>query len=472
MALMALGPRLGLGMESLNRIALIPATFIQVWAGGRFVRVAVRAARHGTLTMDTLVAIGTTAAWGYSVVVTLWPEVMVQAGLEPAAYFDSSTIIIGLILAGRWLEARARSSTAGAVRALMALQPLTAHRIDDDAPAGTSTDIDIPVEQVRPTDLLRVRAGETVPVDGLVVEGASSVNESMITGESMPVTRVAGDQVIGATLNGSGSFVMRATRVGSDTVLAQIVRMVETAQGSKAPIARLADRISARFVPVVLGLAAITFGVWFVLGPAPQLTHAMVAAISVLIIACPCAMGLATPTAIMVGTGRAAESGILIRGGAALEGAGEVDTVVFDKTGTLTMGRPEVVRVVVAPGVTEDELLGLAAAAETGSGHPLGAAIVAAASARSLTPMPTTDFDSVAGQGVRGSAGWDPRARRQRPIPRGTRCRSRVPGRGPAAPGRGCPDGRVRGPRRCGAGCPGYRRSCPSGCPGGRHGTA
>ncbi len=227
----------------------------------------------------------------------------------------------------------------------------------------------------------------------------------MITGESMPVMRLVGDPVIGATLNGSGSFVMRATRVGSDTVLAQIVRMVETAQGSKAPIARLADRISARFVPVVLLLAAATFGVWFLLGPTPAVTHAMVAAISVLIIACPCAMGLATPTAIMVGTGRAAESGILIRGGASLESAGEVDTVIFDKTGTLTLGRPEVVSVATAPGVAHDDLLAAAAAVEAGSGHPLATAIVAAASARPLAPGVATAFTSIAGLGVEARVG-------------------------------------------------------------------
>ena len=403
MALMAVGERIGLSMEAVNRFAFIPATFIQVWAGGRFVRAAVRAGHHRTVTMDTLVAIGTTAAWGYSVVVTLWPEVMTQAGLMPAAYFDSSTIIIGLILAGRWLEARARSSTVGAVRALMALQAPTAHRVDDLD--GSVREVEIPVEQVRAADLLRIRAGETIPVDGVLVDGASSVDESMLTGESMPVTRVVGDPVIGATRNGTGSFVMRATRVGGDTVLAQIVRMVESGQGSKAPIARLADTISARFVPVVLALGALTFGLWFVVGPQPASTHAMVAAISVLIIACPCAMGLATPTAIMVGTGRAAEAGILIRGGAALEGAGGIDTLMFDKTGTLTVGRPEVVTLEVMPGVTGDDLIGLAAAVESGSDHPLAAAVVAAASARGLVALRSTAFESVAGHGVTARVG-------------------------------------------------------------------
>ncbi len=400
MALMTLGTSAGLSMESLNKLAIIPATFIQVWAGGRFLRAAVRAGRHGTVTMDTLVAIGTTAAWSYSVVVTLWPEIMMEAGLAPAAYFDSSTIIIGLILMGRWLEARARSSTVGAVRALMALQAPIAHRVDGGLGSEAASEVDVAVAEVRPADLLRVRAGETVPVDGVLVEGASSIDESMLTGESMPVRRRAGDPVIGATVNGSGSFVMRATRVGDDTVLAQIVRMVETAQESKAPIARLADTISARFVPLVLILAAITFGAWLAFGPEPALTYAFVAAISVLVIACPCAMGLATPTAIMVGTGRAAESGILIRGGAVLEAAGGVDTVMFDKTGTLTEGRPSVVRISPVEGVTEDELLTIAVAVEQGSDHPLAAAIAAAAAGRSIAVPVTTGFESVAGSGA------------------------------------------------------------------------
>ena len=253
--------------------------------------------------MDTLVAIGTLAAWGYSTLVTLWPQILADAGREPETYFDSSTIIVGLILLGRWLEARAKRQTAGAIRALVGLQAKTARVLRD------GEEIDVPIEQVQAGDLLRVRPGEKVPVDGIVAEGVSAVDESMLTGESMPATKRAGDEVIGATLNTTGTFVFRATRVGRDTVLAQIVQMVEQAQGSKAPIQRLADRISAIFVPIVLVLAALTFAVWFVFGPEPRFTLGLVAAITVLIIACPCAMGLATPTAIMVGTGQAAEAG-------------------------------------------------------------------------------------------------------------------------------------------------------------------
>jgi Cu+-exporting ATPase len=394
MALMLWPGRLGIPMEDLNRLVLLPATFVQFWAGGRFLAAAWRAARHGTMTMDTLVAVGTLAAWGYSVVVTLWPGLVMSAGLEPVTWFDSSTIIIGLILAGRWLEARAKLQSANAVRLLVGLQARTARRVQGD------DEVDIPIEDVQPGDLLRVRPGEKVPVDGLVMQGASAIDESMLTGEPIPVTRAIGDPVIGATLNTTGSFLMRTTHVGAESVLAQIIRMVEAAQGSKAPIQRLADTVSAWFVPIVVGLAALTFGVWFVLGPEPPFTHALVSAITVLIIACPCAMGLATPTAIMVGTGRGAQSGVLIRGGEALELAGRVDTVVFDKTGTLTLGRPSVVSVAPEPGLTEDEVVALAAAAERGSEHPLAGAIMAALDGRGLRTDPASMFESVTGLGV------------------------------------------------------------------------
>ena len=269
--------------------------------------------------MDTLVAVGTLAAWGYSAIVTTWPDAVMHAGLEPVTWFDSAAVIVGLILAGRWLEARARRRTAGAIRALMGLGARTALVVRD----GVETEV--PVAALAVGDLVRVRAGERVPTDGIVTEGASAVDESMLTGEPIPVAKAPGDEVIGATLNTTGSFVLRATRVGRDTVLAQIVRMVEAAQGSRAPIARLADQVSARFVPLVIGIAIATFAIWLVLGPSPSATWALVSAITVLVIACPCAMGLATPTAIMVGTGRAAEAGILVRGGAALELAGRVD---------------------------------------------------------------------------------------------------------------------------------------------------
>ena len=385
---------LGLPMTTVNWLLLVPATIIQFWAGGIFLRTAVRMARHRTVNMDTLVALGTMAAWGYSVVVTVWPALVVEAGIEPVTYFDSSAMIIGLILTGRWMEARAKSQASGAVAALVGLQARTARLISGDV------EEDVPIDQIQPGDLLRVRPGEKVPVDGVVASGTSSVDESMLTGEPMPVVKAGGDQVIGATLNTTGSFVMRATHVGRDTVLGQIVKMVRDAQGSKAPIQRVADRVIEWFVPMVLVLATLTFVVWLALGPDPALTLALVSAISVLIIACPCAMGLATPTAVMVGTGRAAESGVLIRGGAALELAGRVDTVIFDKTGTLTIGRPAVSGVTAAAGHSEDDIVGLAAAAERGSEHPLAAAIIDEAERRGLTSVEATAFDSVTGMGI------------------------------------------------------------------------
>ncbi len=392
------GPTASLGMTQLNRIALIPATFIQVWAGRRFYRPAWRAARHGTTNMETLVAVGTTAAWGYSVVVTLWPELVVAAGIEPVTYFDSSTIIIGLVLLGRWLEARAKVRTAGAIRRLVGLSPKTARLV-----VVGGEDREVALEVVAVGDLLRVRPGDVVPVDGSVVEGGSSVDMSMLTGEPIPVEVGPGDEVIGASLNGTGSFVMRATRVGRDTALARIVDLVQRAQGSKAPIARLADRIAAVFVPMVLGLAALTFVIWFIAGPEPSLTFALTAFIAVLVIACPCAMGLATPTAIMVGTGRGAEAGIIIRGGEALEAAHRVTAVVLDKTGTLTLGRPSVVSVAPTAGWSVADLLDLAGSLERGSEHPLGAAILARAHEDELGFAAVTGFAAVAGGGVEGS---------------------------------------------------------------------
>jgi Cu+-exporting ATPase len=385
---------LGIPMTASNWFLLVPATFIQFWAGGDFVRTAWRQARHRTVSMDTLVALGTLSAWGYSLVVTLAPQLVMSAGIEPVTYFETAAMIIGLILAGRWMEARAKSQAGGAVAALVGLQARTARRLDGDSEA------DVPIAEIRPGDLLRVRPGEKVPVDGVVASGSTSVDEAMLTGEPMPVSKAPGDPVIGATMNGAGSIVMRATHVGRDTVLASIVRMVREAQGSKAPIQRIADRVIDWFVPLVIVLAALTFAVWFLLGPQPALTHALVAAISVLIIACPCAMGLATPTAVMVGTGRAAEQGILIRGGAALELGGSVGRVVVGKGGTLALGRPGVTAVKVAAGLEADEVMGLAAAVERGSEHPLGAAIVAESERRG-SPIPdVTGFRSVTGLGV------------------------------------------------------------------------
>jgi Cu+-exporting ATPase len=349
--------------------------------------------------MDTLVVVGTSAAWGYSVLVTFAPGIFRSAGIEPQTYFDSSTAIVGLILTGRWLEARAKGRTVGAIKALLGLQARSARIVRG------GRELDVPLEEVRVGDLVRVRPGERVPVDGRVTEGVSAVDESMLTGEPLPVEKGPAAEVIGGTMNRHGTFLFRATRVGRDTALAQIVEMVRRAQGSKAPIQRLADRIASVFVPIVLGVAALTFAVWFALGPEPRLTHALVAFITVVVISCPCAMGLATPTAIMVGTGQGAEAGILIRGGEALELAARVDAVVFDKTGTLTRGRPSLGEVAAAPGFTAEEVLDLAASVERGSEHPLAAAILARADEAGLGRRGVDGFEAVAGRGVRGRVG-------------------------------------------------------------------
>ena len=383
-----------LAMADVNRLVLWPATFVQFWAGRRYYEAAWKSARHGGTNMSTLVAVGTSAAWGFSVFVTMYPEAIMRAGLPAETYFDSSTIIIGLILLGKWLETRAKGRTTGAIRRLVGLQAKTARLVRPDG------DVDVAIEEVQPGDLLRVRPGEKIPVDGVVSEGSSAVDEAMLTGEAMPVTKGPGDEVIGATINTTGSFVMRATRVGRDTALAQIVEMVQRAQGSKAPIQRLADQISGVFVPVVLAVAATTFALWWLLGPEPKVTLALAAFITVVIIACPCAMGLATPTAIMVGTGRGAEAGILVRGGEALENAHRVTAVILDKTGTLTRGKPAVAEVVPAGDLAEDDLLRLAAAVEAGSEHPLASAILLAARERGLAFPGGDAFAATAGGGA------------------------------------------------------------------------
>ncbi|HET7035997.1 MAG TPA: heavy metal translocating P-type ATPase [Thermomicrobiaceae bacterium] len=390
MALMYLP--LGISMMTLAPLLLIAATVVQVWAGAGFYRAAWAAARHGSTNMNTLVAVGTSVAYGYSAFVTLWPNLAARWGFPDHLYYETAVIIVALILLGRWLEARAKRQTGAAIKALMGLQARTARVIRD------GVEQDIQVERVQAGDLVRVRPGEKVPVDGEVVEGRSTLDESMLTGESLPVEKAPGDTVIGATINRSGSFVLRATRVGRDTTLAQIVRLVEEAQGSKAPAQRLADTISSYFVPVILALAALTFAGWLLFGPG--LTAALTAAIAVLIIACPCALGLATPTAIMVGTGKAAEYGILVRGGEALEMTRRVDTIVLDKTGTLTRGKPAVTRIVMLNGHDETEVLRLAAAAEVGSEHPLGEAIVAHARELGLALPPAGAFEAIAGRGV------------------------------------------------------------------------
>ena len=375
-------------------IMFLIATPVQIWAGWQFYKGAWMAARHFSTNMNTLIAVGTSAAYLYSVFITFFPDAVRTAGIMPEAYYDTSTAIIGLILTGKYLEARAKGQTSEAIKKLMGLAPRTARVVRDDV------EIDLPLEQVQVGDILRVRPGDKVPVDGVVVEGRSSVDESMLTGESLPVEKEPGSQVIGATLNKSGSFLFRATRVGRDTALAQIVKLVEEAQGSKAPIQRLADEISSYFVPVVLGLATLTFIVWYIFGPEPKFTYALVSLIAVLIIACPCALGLATPTAIMVGTGKGAEYGVLIRGGEALEGAHKVNAIVLDKTGTLTRGKPSVTDVVVTDGLGENELLRLAASAERGSEHPLGEAIVGRAGELGLSLAEAGDFRAVSGHGI------------------------------------------------------------------------
>ncbi len=390
MALMYLPLPFAISRQDLFSLLLLVATPIQFWAGGGFYRAAWAAGWHGTANMSTLVALGTSAAYGYSAFVTLFPDLAQRLGFQLEVYYESAAIIIALILLGRWLEARAKGQTSAAIKALLRLQPRTARVIRD------GVERDLPLEQVQVGDLVRVRPGEQIAVDGQVVEGSGVVDESMLTGESLPIDKRPGAQVIGGTLNRAGSFVFRATRVGKDTALAQIIRLVEQAQGSKAPIQRLADVISAYFVPAVLALAALTFLGWLALGPEPRVTNALQAAIAVLIIACPCALGLATPTAIMVGTGKGAEHGVLIRGGEALEQAHKITAVVLDKTGTLTRGLPSVVEVVG----DEPEVLRLAAAVEVGSEHPLGEAIVRRARELELDLPPASGFTALEGRGV------------------------------------------------------------------------
>ena len=350
---------------------------------------------HRAAEMNALITIGSTAAFGYSTLVTLVP------GLLPAdlrqVYFEAVGVIITLILVGRLLESRAKAGTGEAIRKLIGLQPRTARLVRDGVEA------EIPVEEVVPGDMIAMRPGEKIPVDGEIVDGHSTVDESMVTGESMPTTKQLGDTVIGATINQTGAFRFRATRVGKDTMLAQIIRLVEQAQGSKAPIQRVADAVASYFVPAVMFIAIATFVVWFVVGPPPALTLALVSAVAVLIIACPCALGLATPLSIMVSTGKGAEQGILIRSAEALEIAQKIDTIVLDKTGTITRGAPVLTDVIATGVVPEKELLRLVASAEQTSEHPLGTAVVAGAKERGVTLTEPTDFESVTGKGVRAT---------------------------------------------------------------------
>jgi Cu+-exporting ATPase len=373
-------------------LLLALTTPVQVWVGWEFHRGLVRDLRHRTASMSTLVSLGTSAAYVFSVAVTLWPHTFMALGAM--TYYDVSAVVITLVVLGRWLESQARGRTSEAIRRLVSLAPRTARVLRD------GRDVDVPTAEVVVGDLVRIRPGERVPVDGEVLDGTSTVDESMLTGESLPVVKAPAAQVFGGTVNGTGSFVFRATRVGAETTLARIVRLVAEAQGSRAPIQRLADRVAAVFVPVVLVLAALTFVGWWLVGPPPALLYALTAAVAVLVIACPCAMGLATPTAIMVGTGRGAEHGVLVRSAAALELLHRVDTVVFDKTGTLTVGRPVVTDVLAVDPGREDDVLALAAAAEQGSEHPIGDAIVTAAKTRGLGLPPVTEFRTIAGHGI------------------------------------------------------------------------
>jgi Cu+-exporting ATPase len=391
-----------LAPQTSNWLQLVLATPVVLWAGWPFFERGWKSLVTRHLNMFTLIAMGTGAAWIYSVVATvapgLFPVTFHAEGGSVAVYFEAAAVITILVLLGQVLELRAREQTGGAIRALLDLAPKTARRVRADG-----IDEDVGLDAVAVGDRLRVRPGEKVPVDGLLLEGRSSVDESMITGESMPVTKDVGSKLIGGTMNQTGGFVMEAGKVGSDTMLSQIVRMVAEAQRSRAPIQRLADEVSGWFVPVVIVVALVAFAVWMIYGPEPRFAHALVAAVAVLIIACPCALGLATPMSIMVGVGRGASLGVLIKNAEALERFEKVDTLVVDKTGTLTEGRPKVTAIVAVAGISESELLRLAASVERSSEHPLALAIVNAANDRGIALGDAANFDSPVGKGVTGT---------------------------------------------------------------------
>jgi Cu+-exporting ATPase len=384
-----------------NWIQLVFATPVVLWAGWPFFVRGWQSLVTRNLNMFTLIAMGTGVAYVYSVVGTVAPDIFPATfrghGGAVAVYFEAAAVITVLVLLGQVLELRARAATSGAIKALLQLAPKTARRIDDDG-----ADHEVPIDSLKVGDKLRVRPGEKVPVDGVILEGRSTLDESLVTGESMPVTKEAGDKVIAGTLNQSGSFVMRADKVGRDTLLSQIVKMVAEAQRSRAPIQRLADQVAGWFVPLVIVVALIAFGAWSLFGPEPRMAYGLVAAVSVLIIACPCALGLATPMSIMVGVGRGAQAGVLIKNAEALERMEKVDTLVVDKTGTLTEGKPKVMEIVVASGFQENEILRLAASVERASEHPLADAIVRAAQERNLDLGKVEAFDSPTGKGAMG----------------------------------------------------------------------
>lgn len=377
-------------------VQFLLATPVQFWAGLTFYRATIPALKHRTANMDTLVTVGTSVAYLYSVVITFFPQLMLNMGAELMPYFDVSAIVIGLILLGRFFEARAKGQTSEAIKKLIGLQAKTARIVIN------GKEKDVPIENVTIGDVVRVRPGEKIPVDGTILEGESSVDESMITGESIPIDKFKGDSVIGSTINKSGTFLYKAEKVGQDTMLAQIVKLVQSAQGSKAPVQRLADTISSYFVPVVIMLAIATFVIWFDFGPSPSLTFALLNMVAVLIIACPCAMGLATPTAVMVGTGKGAENGILIKDAESLEIAHKIDTVVFDKTGTLTHGKPEVTDIVALDNNSKNEVLLLAASLEKGSEHSLADAILEKAKKENIKLKTVSRFKAIAGLGIEG----------------------------------------------------------------------
>ena len=394
----------GLSMKTVQWAEFVLATPVVLWGGWPFFVRGWQSVTSWNLNMFTLIALGVSVAWCYSVVALLapgiFPPVMQHADGTVAVYFEAAAVIVALVLLGQVLELRARSQTNTAIKLLLGLTPKTARIVRED-----NTEEDIPLEQVQTGDLLRVRPGEKIPVDGIVIDGNSAVDESMVTGEPVPVEKTGGEQLIGATVNGTGSLLMRAEKVGADTLLSQIVRMVSEAQRSRAPIQKLADLVAGYFVPAVVGVAAIAFIVWGVWGPEPRLAHAVVNAVAVLIIACPCALGLATPMSIMVGTGRGATMGVLIKNAEALEIMEKVNTLVVDKTGTLTEGKPKLVAVQVTNGFTADEVLQLAASLERASEHPLAEAIVSGAEDRGMTLSPADEFASITGKGVTGKVG-------------------------------------------------------------------
>lgn len=379
----------------------IVATPMQFWVGGEYITSAWKAFKHRLANMDTLIATGTLAAYLYSIVATFTPNIMIRAGIEPVVYFETAAAIIVLIMLGKYLEIRAKTQASEAIRKLLQLQAKTAR-----VKKGSVWE-EMPIDKVVKGDVLLVRPGEKVPVDGVIIEGATTIDESMVTGESIPLEKSKGDKVIGSTINKVGSFEFKAVGVGEETVLSQIVRLVEEAQGSKAPIQRLADQVSSVFVPIVLMLAVLTFVAWFILGPAPAFVLAMVQMVAVLIIACPCALGLATPTAIMVGTGKGAQKGILIKDASALELLHKVKTIVLDKTGTITQGKPGVTDVVLVKEakLSEKEFIGLMASVESHSEHPLGQAVVDYAKEKKIAIKTLKKFTSMTGAGVTAMVG-------------------------------------------------------------------